>query len=282
MLALELDGQHVLQTGLGGCIGQAAEFVAGALHFGVNAGHLLLRGPNGALQFRAAGVQAALGELSFLRPTLQAALLFAAFGQLAFGLDHAFVQLGVALLRVGQLHVQLFKAGFGRHTALLQLVQQGLDFGQVVVDLSATGPGLGHQLRQAKGLDLQLVRAKLAFAGFAANGNQSLRGIGVSRFGPHQRAAAFFRNQGLGAQLLFQILDFLGAAQQTGLLGVWRIENHAVELNRMTGLHQQGFTRVQLTAPSQRVIDVRRGVAALQPVCQQGRKPSIMHTQKVR
>ena len=28
----------------------------------------------------------------------------------------------MALLRVGQLHVQLFKAGFGRHTALLQLV----------------------------------------------------------------------------------------------------------------------------------------------------------------
>ena len=31
------------------------------------------------------------------------------------------------------------------------------DFGQVVVDLLAAGTGLGHQLRQAQGLDLQLV-----------------------------------------------------------------------------------------------------------------------------
>ena len=93
------------------------------------------------------GVQAALRELGFLRPALQAALLFAAFGQLALGLDHALVQLGVALLGVGQLHVQLFKAGFCGDAALLQLIEQSLDFGQVVVDLLAAGTGLRHQLR---------------------------------------------------------------------------------------------------------------------------------------
>ena len=47
-------------------------------------------------------------------------------GQLALGLDHALVQLGVTLLRVSQLHVQLFKAGFGGDAALLQLFQQSL------------------------------------------------------------------------------------------------------------------------------------------------------------
>ena len=55
-----------------------------------------------------------------MRLAFQRALLLARLGELAFGLDHALVELRVALLRVGELHVQLFKARFGRHAALLQ------------------------------------------------------------------------------------------------------------------------------------------------------------------
>ena len=54
------------------------------------------------------------------------------------------------------------KRAFGRDAALLQVVQLGVDFGQVAGDLLAAGAGLFGQLRQAQGLDLQLVGAALA------------------------------------------------------------------------------------------------------------------------
>ena len=49
----------------------------------------------------------------------------------------------------------------------------------------------------------------------------------------------------------------------------------------MASLHQQGFTRLQLTAPSQRVFQIGGGVAALEPIGQQGRQAGIVHTQQV-
>jgi hypothetical protein len=65
--------------------------------------------------------------------------------------------LGVALLAVGQLHVQFLETAFGRDPALLQLREQGIDFGQVGPDLLTAGPGLLGQLGQPQCLHLQLV-----------------------------------------------------------------------------------------------------------------------------
>jgi hypothetical protein len=62
----------------------------------------------------------------------------------------------MALLAVGQLHVQLFKAGLGRH-ALLDIGELGLDFGQIGRRSALAGARLLGQLAQAQGLDLQLV-----------------------------------------------------------------------------------------------------------------------------
>ena len=69
----------------------------------------------------------------------------------------------MALLAVGQLHVQFLEAAFGGDAALLQFLQQRIDFGQVAGDLLAAGAGLLGQLRQAQRLDLQLVRARPGF-----------------------------------------------------------------------------------------------------------------------
>jgi hypothetical protein len=66
----------------------------------------------------------------------------------------------MALLAVGQLHVQLLEARFGRDAALLQLLEQGIDFGQVAGDLLAACARLLRQLGQAQRLDLQLVGAR--------------------------------------------------------------------------------------------------------------------------
>lgn len=45
----------------------------------------------------------ARAEDRLLRPALQHALMLAGLGQLALGLDHRFIQLGVPLLRGGKL-----------------------------------------------------------------------------------------------------------------------------------------------------------------------------------
>ena len=146
--------------------------------------------------------QAALGELGLLRLALQRALLLTAFGQAALGLDHTVAQLGVALLAVGQLHVQFFKTRLRGDAALLQVAQLRLDLGQIGANLLAARPGLLGQLRQSQGLNLQLVRAALGLAGLAARGHQALRRVGVQALGTHQRRARLLGDQCLGTQLL--------------------------------------------------------------------------------
>ena len=106
LLALQLQCQGVLQAGLRGGIGQAGQLVLRALFFVVDGARLLLGRLNRAGQLGIACLQAALGKRGFLGLAFQAALLFTALGQLALRLDHALVQLGMALLAVGQLHVQ--------------------------------------------------------------------------------------------------------------------------------------------------------------------------------
>ena len=128
------------------------------------------------------------------------------------------------------------KRAFGGDAAFLQLFEQRIDFGQVAGDLLAARAGLLGQLRQAQRLDLQLVRAALRLGGFAARRHQALRRLGVRGLGAHQRGARLFGDQGLGAQLLFEVLDFLLARQQAGLLGILRVEAHAVRRDGMAAL----------------------------------------------
>ena len=159
-LALQLQRQRVLQTGLRGGIGQPGKLVPGALLLQRDAGGLLLGGFDRARQLCLSRRQAALRVAGFLRLPLQLALLLAAPGQTALGGDHALVELGVALLLVGQLHVEFFEPRLGRDPAFLQSLQQGLDFRQVCGDLLATVAGLLGQLRQPQGFDLQFVRPR--------------------------------------------------------------------------------------------------------------------------
>ena len=130
------------------------------------------------------------------------AQLLARFVQAPLGLQHLVAQLGMALLAVGQLHVQFLEAGFGRHAALLDVGQLGLDLGQVGADLGIARAGLLGQLRQAQGLDLQLMGAALRFAGLAPGADQALRGLGIGAFGTHQGRARFVGDQRLGAHFL--------------------------------------------------------------------------------
>ena len=67
-------------------------------------------------------------------------------------------QQGVTLLLLGQLHVQLFKAGFGHGAALVQIGQGGFGFRQVGLQLLAAALGLLGLLLQLQGLHLQLLR----------------------------------------------------------------------------------------------------------------------------
>ena len=236
---------------------------------------------DGAVELCTAGVQAALRELGFLGAALQTALLFAAFGQFPLSLNHPLIQLGVALLSVGQLHVQLFKAGLRRDAALLQLVQQGLDFGQIVADLCTARLRLRHQLRQAQGLDLQFMRARLAFTGLAPHADQALRRIGISGLGPSQSAAAFFGDQSLGALLFLEVFNVLRTAQQTGLLRVLGVKHHTVQVHRVARWHEQSLARLELAAPEQRVFQAGGRETRLQPVGQQSGQTGVRDAQVI-
>ena len=66
-------------------------------------------------------------------------------------------QLGVALLAVGQLHVQFFKLRFGGDSAFLQVVQLGLHFGQVGVNLALRRAASCSPVATGAGFHLQLV-----------------------------------------------------------------------------------------------------------------------------
>ena len=234
-----------------------------------------------AAQLGLAGIQTAQRESGFLRLALQAALLFAAFAQLALGVDHAFIELGVALLRVGQLHVQLFKAGFRRDTALLQVTQLGIDLGHVAGNLLRPRTGLFSELRQAQRFDLQLMRTALGLGSFAPHYHQSLRRIGVGSLGPHQRGACLVADQRLRPKLLVQIFDFLRAGQQTGLLRIGRIKTDTVGADGVATFNMNRFAGLQRRAFGQRVFKTGCGVTTLQPVSHHRFLPGIVDLQQI-
>ena len=136
----------------------------------------MLRGRvDDAFEFGFARGEAALGELGLLGLTLQAALLLTAIVQAALGIDDGLIQLRMTLLAVGQLHVELFEAGFSGGAAFLQIGQLGFHFRQITTDLLAARTRLLSQLAQAQGLHLQLVRSGLCGRGLGADADQALR-----------------------------------------------------------------------------------------------------------
>lgn len=125
------------------------------------------------------------------------------------------------------------------------------------------------------------MRAALGLAGLAARGHQALGCVGIGGLGPHQGGARLFGNQLLGAQLLFQVLDLLGARQQAGLFGVLGKEAQAVRRYSMARGHIDGLARLQLRAAVQRLVQRLRRKAAMQPVHQHGTQAAVVHAQQV-
>ena len=270
-----------MQAALGSGIAQAGHFIVRPLLFLGDAGQLLAGCVLGTGQLGLAGLQAALGEGGLLGLALQAAQLFAGLGQAALGVAHPVFQLGVALLGIGQLHVQLFKPGFGGDAALLQVFQLGMDFGLVGGQLLAALAGLLGLLLQPQHLHLQLVLAGLGVGGLGAGGGQVAHALGVLGLGTGQGAAGLVRNQGVGTHLLVQVLDFLRPRQQAGLLGVGGIESQAVARHGMACRGVNGLTGLQTLALGQGFFQRGCRVAALEPVGQQGAQAAVGQVQPV-
>ena len=91
----------------------------------------------------------------------------------------------MALLAVGQLHVEFFKATFSGDFALFQVAQLRFNLAHVELNLLAARARLLGQLREAQHFNLQFMRATLAFCSFAPCGSQALRCVCIGRLSPH-------------------------------------------------------------------------------------------------
>ena len=145
---------------------------------------------------------------------------------------------------------------------LLQVFQLGMDFGLVGCQLLAALAGLLGLLLQPQHLHLQLVLAGLGLGGLGAGGGQVAHALGVLGLGTGQGAAGLVRNQGVGAHLLVQVLDFLRPRQQAGLLGVGGVEGQAVARHGMSCRGVNGLTGLQAFALGQGFFQRGGGVAA--------------------
>jgi hypothetical protein len=270
LLALQLQRQCILQPACAAASVRRASS-SWARCSSCQAAGLLRGGVNGALPARRGAPARLRSELP--PPAPGAPGCAAARGRslrLAFGLDHR----SSSWAWRSWLSASCMSSSSKRASAVtrrsLQVVQLGLDFGQVGGDLLAARARLLGQLRQAQRLHLQLVGARLGLGGLAARGrNQALGGVGIGGFGAHQRGAGLVADQGLRAQLLVEVLDLLRARQQAGLLGVGRIKTHAVRVTAWplrTKMTSPGCSRSRSASASSRL---GGGVAALQPVRQQ-------------
>ena len=77
------------------------------------------------------------------------------------------------------------------------------------------------------------------------------------------------------------VADDLLPREQARLLRILRVEAHAVRAHRMSALHEDRFTGLQLLALRQRLFEARRGVAAVQPVDQQGLQAGIVQAKQI-
>ena len=268
--AIKFERQRGLQAGLGRRVVQGGQFFC-PLRSGLGlGGGLLLRGLNGALQLGPPCAQLPGLKLRLLRPALQCPALLAGLGQRALGGDHGFVQLGMALLRGGQLHVQLVKPRFADGTPLVQALKLAIGLGQLGIELAAARlAGLGL-LAQPQGFDLQLVGPGLGLGGVAAGAHQALGDVGAGGLDAHQRAARLVADEGLGALLAVQVLDLLGPGQQAGLLGIGCVESHREVADGMAVAGHQHLAVGQPAALGQCFVQAGRRVHAFQPISEQG------------
>ena len=202
--------------------------------------------------------------------SFQGAQLLTGLIDAALFLNDRFIQLGMALLRGGQLHVQLFKAGFTLGASLLQLFQLSVHLGQLVVQLGTTGLALFGLLRELKHLHLQLVGAGLGVGSLLAHAHHATRGFGVGRLGPHQTAAGFVGQQGLCSDLPLQVFNLLRPRQHARLFGIRCIKTHRELTHRVALTGHDDFAVGELGARSQCLVQIGGGVDALQPIVEQG------------
>ena len=101
---------------------------------------------DGPCQFLAPSTQGAQTKLRLLRLALQRTLLLARLCQCALSLNDPVIQLGVALLGVGQLHVKFFKTPFSGDLALLQVLHLLIKLCHIGLNLLTARAGLLGQL----------------------------------------------------------------------------------------------------------------------------------------
>ena len=188
----------------------------------------------------------------------------------------------MALLRVGQLHVELLETGLGDGAALLQIVDLGVDLGQVDLDLRLSRARLFGELLLAQRFDLQRVGIGLGLGRLAAQLQQLLRGLRVGRFTARQSLSRLLAHQQLRAQLPVKLFYFLRPRQQTRLFRIRRIKTDAVGRHRVACRHINGLAFSQLGALRQRVLKRRGRVAAAQPVAQHRSLPGLAYPYQIR
>ena len=280
--AIEPDRQHLLQAGLRGVVGQARQL-------------LVQRAPRCARWRRSARPRSLRRARARRGATPRCAARSAprrpcrsrsrscwrAVAERLLGAALRLLELGVALLRRAEPHVELLEALLLGGAAAAELGQLLVDRGEFHGELLAPHAGLLGLLRQPQQLDLQLVRTRLRIGRFAARNRDALRRIGVGRLGAHQRTARLVGDHRLRAHLAVEVLDLLGARQQAGLLAVGRIEADRVLADRVALARHDDFAVRQVRARGQRRIEIGRGVDALEPVVQQRLEAGIAEPQQV-
>ena len=94
-----------------------------------------------------------------------------------------------------------------------------------------------------------------------------------------QGGLGFFGNEGLGAQLLLQVFDFLRAGQQAGLFRVGRVKAHAVRGDAVAAGHIDRLAGRELRAQGQGFGQGAGAKAAGQPVGEQGVQGGVVQAQ---
>ena len=217
-LALELLRQRRLQLDLGLGVGQPFQVggergVAGAIGF-----ELLHRRLDRAVELGGARHQRALLELRLLRLALEGAPLFARRGEGPLGGASGLVELGMPFLGDAELGVERLEAALAGGAARAQLADRQLEGGAFAAQLLAPLAGLLGQLRQAQQLDLLLMRRRLRRGAFLAAGRQALGSVAAFGLGANQAAFRLVEQDRLRPRLLLEVLDLLGARQQSRLL----------------------------------------------------------------
>ena len=230
---------------MGGDVTQPLELLL-QLHLLVLQGGGLLPGRlDQTLQLGFTGDVGASQEVSLLGLALEASQLLTRLLQATLGCHDLLVELGMPLLAVGQHHIQLFKTGVSRGTALLNGIQLSLNLLQVGLDLGGACTRLIGLLGQSQRLHLELVGLCLCRRSFAAQFNQTLAGVAVRGLRAHQQVASFLMNEGLSASLFLEVFNLLGPGEQSRLFAVGGIEIHAVSTHRVTLRHQNPLTGLQ-------------------------------------